>query len=68
MYIGKINDLKEKKMEANCNGNKIIKTHTKHVYIKTKVKHPMFFLKWQMIWQVSRDYWQDNFKNAMVTC
>jgi hypothetical protein len=68
MYIGKINNLKEKKMEANCNGNKIIKTQTKHVYKKKKVKHSMFFFKWQMIRQVSRDYWQDNLKNAMVTC
>jgi hypothetical protein len=25
-------------------------------------------LKWQMIWQVSQDYWPDNLKNAMVTC
>ena len=45
MYIGKINNLKEKKMEANCNGNKIIKTQTKHVYKKKKVKHSMFFFK-----------------------
>ena len=45
MYIGKINNLKEKKMEANCNGNKIFKTHTKHVYIKTKVKYPHVFFE-----------------------
>jgi hypothetical protein len=25
-------------------------------------------LKWQMIRQVSRDYWPDNLKNAMMTC
>jgi hypothetical protein len=25
-------------------------------------------LKWQMIRQVSRDYWPDNLENAMVTC
>jgi hypothetical protein len=25
-------------------------------------------LKWQMIRQVSQDYWPDNLKNAMVTC
>ena len=38
------------------------------LYIKEKkVKHPDVFLKWQMI-QVSRDYWPDNLKNAMVTC
>ena len=27
----------------------------------------MFFLKWQMIRQVSRDYWPGNLKNVMVT-
>ena len=31
MHIGKIN-IKENKMEANYNGNKIIQTHTKHVH------------------------------------
>jgi hypothetical protein len=25
-------------------------------------------LKWQIIRQVSQDYWPDNLKNAMVTC
>jgi hypothetical protein len=31
--------------------------------------HPScFFLKWQMIRQVLRDYWPDILKNAMVTC
>ena len=34
---------------------------------KKKVKHPMFFFKWQMIRQWSRDYWPDNLKNTMVT-
>jgi hypothetical protein len=34
---------------------------------KKKVKHPHVFWKWQMI-QVSRDYWLDNLKNAIVTC
>ena len=38
------------------------------IYTKKKVKHPHVFLKWQMIWQVSQDYWPDNLKNAMVTC
>jgi hypothetical protein len=45
MYIGKINNLKEKKMEANCNGNKIIKTQTKHVYKKKKVSKNLTDLK-----------------------
>lgn len=35
MYIGKIN-IKEKKMEAKYNGNKIIKTHTKHLHNNNK--------------------------------
>ena len=35
---------------------------------RKKVKYPHVFLKWQMIRQVSRDYWPDNLKNAMVTC
>jgi hypothetical protein len=39
-----------------------------YIYTKEKVKHPHVFLKWQMIRQVSRDYWPDNLKNAMVTC
>jgi uncharacterized membrane protein (UPF0136 family) len=39
-----------------------------YIYTKKKVKHPHVFLKWQMIRQVSRDYWPDNLKNAMVTC
>jgi hypothetical protein len=38
-----------------------------YIYTKKKVKYPHVFLKWQMI-QVSRDYWPDNLKNAMVTC
>ena len=38
------------------------------IYTKKKVKHPHVFLKWQMIRQVSQDYWPDNLKNAMVTC
>ena len=38
------------------------------LYTKKKVKHPHVFLKWQMIRQVSRDYWPDNLNNAMVTC
>jgi hypothetical protein len=38
-----------------------------HKYIwRIFVKHS-HVLKWQMI-QVSRDYWPDNIKNAMVTC
>jgi hypothetical protein len=37
------------------------------IYTKKNVKHHHVFLKWQMI-QVSRDYWPDNLKNAMVTC
>jgi hypothetical protein len=36
MYIGKINNLKEKKMKANYNGNKIIKTNTKYVHNNNK--------------------------------
>ena len=39
-----------------------------NIYIKKKVKHPHVSLKWQMIRQVSRDYWPYNFKNAKVTC
>ena len=39
-----------------------------NIYTKKKVKHPHVFFKWQMIQQVSRDYWPDNLKNAMVTC
>ena len=35
MHIGKIN-IKEKKMEANYNGNKIFLTHTKHVHNNNK--------------------------------
>ena len=38
------------------------------LYTKKKVKHPHFFFKWQMIRQLSRDYWENNLKNAMVTC
>ena len=43
------------------------KKNKNYVYTKKKVKHPHVFLKWQMI-QVSRDYWPDNLKNAMVIC
>ena len=39
-----------------------------YLYTKKKVKHPHVFLKRQMIQQVSRDYWPNNLKNAMVTC
>jgi hypothetical protein len=38
-----------------------------NIYTKKEVKHLHVFLKWQII-QVSRDYWPDNLKNAMVTC
>ena len=38
-----------------------------NIYTKKKVKHTHVFVKWQML-QVSRDYWPDNLKNAMVTC
>ena len=31
-----------------------------NIYTKKKVKHPHVFFKWQMIQQVSRDYWPDN--------
>jgi hypothetical protein len=39
-----------------------------NIYIKKKVKHPHVSLKWQMIRQVSRDYWPYNFKNAKEIC
>jgi hypothetical protein len=45
--------------------NKLISALTGHslmllqlyLYTKKKVKHPHVFLKWQIIRQVSRDYW-----------
>ena len=36
------------------------------IYTKKKVKHPHVFFKWQMMRQVSRDYWPDNLKNAIL--
>ena len=39
-----------------------------YVYTKKNVKHPHVFLKWQMIRQVSRDYWPNKLNNAIVTC
>jgi hypothetical protein len=49
----------------NCTNMKLLWSN---IYIKKKVKNLHVSLKWQMIRQVSWDYWPDNFKNAMVTC
>jgi hypothetical protein len=38
-----------------------------YIHTKKKVKHPMFFFKWQMIRQISRDYWPDNLNNAIIS-
>jgi hypothetical protein len=54
--------------------NTILTNRKLHIYIcvpmytqRKRLSTPIS-LKWQIIRQVSRDYWPGNLKNAMVTC